>query len=252
MTSGGGQVRGSRVDRPQLPKGNAASRSVGRDVPARYNLVLIDDRVLVRDAFRCLVERGEKSVRVLEADAAAGIEDILPAGDTVVFFTQARRVGGFCAAADQLPELLRAVPTAKPVLLCPCEAASCMRDAVQKGARGFVSLHTGAEVMCQILRVVAAGGTSIPVAALLNGDAPPAGPAADERAPLATLTARQRRVLDLMCQGYSNRIIAEKLQQTEGTIKGHVFQILRKLGVKNRTEAVLLALPQVRAESSDD
>jgi DNA-binding NarL/FixJ family response regulator len=56
------------------------------------------------------------------------------------------------------------------------------------------------------------------------------------------LTAREREVLHLICGGYSNREIAEALGTAEGTIKNHASSILSKLGVRDRTRAVLKAL----------
>jgi DNA-binding NarL/FixJ family response regulator len=59
--------------------------------------------------------------------------------------------------------------------------------------------------------------------------------------PLASLTERERDVLDLIAQGQSNKLIARQLNLSEGTVKGYVSQVLAKLGVADRTQAALLA-----------
>ncbi|MBL8303298.1 MAG: response regulator transcription factor, partial [Ideonella sp.] len=61
------------------------------------------------------------------------------------------------------------------------------------------------------------------------------------RADPLLLTARQRRILDLLCEGLSNREMAARLCRSERTVEGHVAALLARLGVRGRAEAVALA-----------
>lgn len=117
------------------------------------------------------------------------------------------------------------------------------------GARGFLPTSLEPEVAIGALKLVLAGGEFYPPTAL-------AGASHEEgairaTAPLETewqdsdlppLTPRQSEVLDLLRQGKSNKHIARELDMRESTVKVHVRQIMRKLGVSNRTQAALLAV----------
>jgi DNA-binding NarL/FixJ family response regulator len=102
------------------------------------------------------------------------------------------------------------------------------------------------ETLISAIHVVAAGGTCLHAAltpsgqvADLHGDwRPPPLPASDP------LTAREREVLSLMTNGLANTQIAAALRLGEGTVRNHVSNILSKLGVTDRTKAVLVALRQ--------
>jgi DNA-binding NarL/FixJ family response regulator len=90
-------------------------------------------------------------------------------------------------------------------------------------------------VLNNALRVIIAGGTYMPtgvLAALRDADAAP---------PHGELTLRQRRVLELLSTGLSNKRIARELDISEITVKAHVSAIFRKLGVANRMQAGLEA-----------
>ena len=106
------------------------------------------------------------------------------------------------------------------------------------GARGFLLKDVTLERLVDAIRVIAGGGTvlrpglSDRVATQLRS------PDADG----PEITAREREVLRLLAAGYSNREIGRALFVAEGTIKNHVSNILTKLGVRDRTRAVLKAL----------
>ena len=100
------------------------------------------------------------------------------------------------------------------------------------GASAFIPKSAPRQVLISALRLVLAGGTYMPtdiLAALRTPEAP--------SAPSGELTLRQRRVLELLSTGLSNKRIARALQISEITVKAHVSAILRKLGVANRVQA---------------
>jgi DNA-binding NarL/FixJ family response regulator len=113
--------------------------------------------------------------------------------------------------------------------------------ALANGARGFILKSADRELILNALRLIVSGGIYIP-AMLLNIQGT-RGPDFADRTPAASLslTARQREVLTLMCEGKPNKVIARALGIAERTVKTHVSVIFRALQVVNRTQAVVAA-----------
>ncbi len=117
-------------------------------------------------------------------------------------------------------------------------------EAVKAGARGFLLKDVSLERLIAAIRDVAAGGSiirpSITERLLKSLEHIPRP--SDALARPAPLTKREIEILRLVAGGYSNREIAEALGAAEGTVKNHSSNILSKLGVRDRTQAVLKAL----------
>jgi DNA-binding NarL/FixJ family response regulator len=120
-------------------------------------------------------------------------------------------------------------------------------DALQAGASGFLLKDVTAERLFDAVRVIAAGEALLAPAITkrLIGEFArqrrrPADPAQGSGA-LRTLTPRETEVLRLMAAGLSNPEIAQRLVVTEETVKTHVSRILSKLGLRDRTQAVVAA-----------
>ena len=117
--------------------------------------------------------------------------------------------------------------------------------ALQAGASGFLLKDAPAEELAAAIRIGASGGSLLaPGVTRRVIDAfvrhpPPARPAPDAR--LALLTPRELEVLDLVARGLSNLEIARRLYVSEGTTKTHVSNVLAKLGVRDRVQAVIFA-----------
>jgi DNA-binding NarL/FixJ family response regulator len=129
------------------------------------------------------------------------------------------------------------------LLLTTFEDDAALVAGVRAGARGFLLKAVTAETLVEAIRTVAGGGAYL-FAPLAEGlDAAHTGAWRDDafETPDA-LTPREREVLKLMTSGISNGEIAEALRLSEGTVRNHVSNILSKLGVSDRTRAVLRAL----------
>jgi DNA-binding NarL/FixJ family response regulator len=118
-------------------------------------------------------------------------------------------------------------------------------DALRAGASGFLLKDVTAERLFDAVRIVAAGEALLAPAVtrrLISEFARlrPA-PAAAVRPALATLTPRETEVLILVAEGLSNQQIASRLVVTEETVKTHVSRVLHKLGLRDRTQAVIAA-----------
>ena len=106
---------------------------------------------------------------------------------------------------------------------------------IQSGARGFLPKTATSEQFLHTIQMMLAGGTSVPADLLLGG------PASGEAPWLAALTPRETDVLRAAARGLSNKEIARELDLAEVTIKLHLSTIFRKIGVRSRTEAAMLA-----------
>jgi DNA-binding NarL/FixJ family response regulator len=208
------------------------------------SVLLVDDQTLVRQGIRSLLAL-TPDIRVV-AEASDGEEalTLLPrvSPDLILLDVRMPRRSGLEVLAA-----MRALPMASPppvVLLTTFDDDDVALEGIRLGARGYLLKDVSLEQLTFAIRVVAGGGTLLSPAVterVLRG----LGRLAPrfEAAPLPEpLTRREIEVLRLMANGSSNREIARALGAAEGTVKNHASSIFAKLGVRDRTRAVLRAL----------
>ena len=203
---------------------------------------LVDDQTLVRQGIRSLLELVDDIQVVAEAsDGWEGLQvirDCQP--DVVLLDVRMPRKNGL----EVLVELKDSRELPPTIILTTFDDQGVVIEGIHRGAKGYLLKDVSLEQLVGAIRAVAAGGTLIQ-------------PAITERIvknieqnasefpslePPDPLTAREIEVLRMMTGGFSNREIAEALHVAEGTIKNHVSNILSKMGVRDRTRAVLKAL----------
>lgn len=205
-------------------------------------VVLVDDQTLVRRGICSLLELAGDITIVAEAsDGEEGIAAIRRERPDVVLL-DVRMPGK--NGLDVLRDLHGAGALPPTILLTTFDDDEVLLEAVKAGARGYLLKDVSLERLTDAIRSVAGGGTVI-------------RPALTERVlrglehirrdfdaldPPDPLTKREVEILRLMAGGYSNREIAEALGTAEGTVKNQASSILSKLGVRDRTRAVLKAL----------
>ena len=144
-----------------------------------------------------------------------------------------------------LRRLVEKLPDVPVVVASPSESSTQIVAAIRSGARGYFSPSTKACVLRHALPLILLGEIYIPACALRldhgNGMLRPEGLAPRMGDAGGNLTSRQCEIMLMLGEGKSNKEIAREVKVLEGTVKLHVRGILRKLGVKNRTEAVLAA-----------
>ena len=205
-------------------------------------VVLVDDQTLVRQGIRTLLELlPDMSVVGEAADGHEAVPAIEQARPDVVLL-DVRMPGR--SGLEVLAELKRRGTLPPTILLTTFDEDSVVLEGVRSGARGFLLKDVTLDQLAEAVRQVAGGGSLIRPAVterVLRGlsRAPTTFDALDPPDPL---TARELDVLRLMAGGFSNREIAETLGTAEGTVKNHASSILSKLGVRDRTRAVLKAL----------
>jgi NarL family two-component system response regulator LiaR len=202
----------------------------------RLRVLLVDDHAMVRrglaaflKAFDDLELTGEA---VDGADALRRCAEVLP--DVVLMDLMMPEMDGVAA--------IRAIrlrfPTVRIIALTSFREEELVQRALQAGATGYLLKNVSADELVAAIRATHAGRRILaPEAtqALIDAAAQPPVPGAD-------LSVREREVLALLVRGLNNTAIAETLVVSRSTAKAHVSNILTKLGVSSRTEAVALAM----------
>lgn len=205
-------------------------------------IVLADDQAMIRSGL-ALVLRSEPDLEIVEecADGHALLRAVtLAAPDLVLTDIRMPGIDGIEATRR-----IRAQAGGPPVLaLTTFDDDDVLWPTLDAGAAGFVLKDSAAEALVDAVRVVADGGTWIDPRVLPRVVARAVAQpqvSADAARALASLTAREREVLDLVCDGASNAEIAAVLDTGERTVKSHVSAILAKLGARDRAGAIVMA-----------
>jgi DNA-binding NarL/FixJ family response regulator len=212
-------------------------------ISSQTSVVICDDQGMVRAGFRSLLE-GEPDLRVL-GEAANGEEavDVVRRlrPDVTLMDIRMPVMDGLAATRTLVEE-----GTATRVLvLTTFDLDEYVFEALRAGASGFLLKDAPADELASAIRVVASGdsllapGVTRRVVDAFVQRAPRSAPARDPR--LDSLTRREVEVLGLLARGLSNLDIAEQLFVSEGTTKTHVSNVLMKLGLRDRVQAVIFA-----------
>lgn len=205
-------------------------------------IVLVDDQTLVRQGIRSLLElSGDIEIVAEASDGEEGLVAIRrERPDVVLLDVRMPKKGGI----DVLRELQAAGNPPPAILLTTFDDDEVLLEGMKAGARGYLLKDVSLEQLTGAVRTVAGGGTVIRPAIterVLRG-LEHVRRDFDALSPPDPLTKREVEILRLMAGGYSNREIADALGTAEGTVKNHASSILSKLGVRDRTRAVLKAL----------
>ena len=205
-------------------------------------ICLVDDQALVRGGLRALLGLFEGIEVVAEAeDGEAAIAAVLSSNpDVLLLDVRMPKLNG----VDVLEVLAKQNRLPPTLLLTTFEDDTALVCGVRAGARGYLLKGVLPETLVEAIRVLAAGGTylySPPVSATARASVK--GSWRDNAFDTPeSLTEREQEVLRLMASGIGNREIADALVLSEGTVKNHISSIFSKLGVTDRTKAVLHAI----------
>ena len=199
-------------------------------------LLLIDDHALFRSGLRLVLKEGLPETEVLEA---ASLEQALhlpiEPPDLVLLDIQLQGINGL----EGLGLLHRHWPGVPVVMLSSMATSDKVQLASSRGAAGFVSKGDSGDRIIAVVREVLDAPATSPAGGMAHQPATPMFATTVPAPP--RLTPRQCEVLDLMCQGHSNKVIARRLELSEYTVHGHVQAVMGLLGVTSRSQAAFVA-----------
>ena len=213
----------------------------GPATSGKVSVCLVDDQTLVRQGIRSLLELSD-DIRIV-GEAADGTQalDLIPQTKPDVVLLDMRMPG--MSGLDVLNALAARGDLPPTIILTTFDDDQLVLAGLKAGARGYLLKDVSLEQLVNAVKAVASGGSLVqPVVTqrLLAGLERMQNEFTSLDRP-DPLTERETEILRLMAGGYSNKEIANSLGVAEGTVKNHVSNILSKLGVRDRTRAVLKA-----------
>ncbi len=210
-------------------------------------VLLIDDHALVRKGIEELLQ--SRGVQVV-ASVSSGEEGLRRARelsfDVALLDIQMKGMNGI-----ETLRQLRAGGDARPVIMLTMSREDAdLAAALRAGAQGYLLKDIEPEELVPALEAVLGGNNVVAeemvgtLARIVQGEAGEAAPAPPTATPFSRLTPRELEILERIAEGLSNKMIAQVLAITDGTVKLHVKAILRKLGMRSRVEAAVAAVTQ--------
>ena len=200
-------------------------------------ILIVDDHPLFIEALEQVIQATFPNAVVSKASSIEMARGVLDKENRVELVLLDLSMPG-TRGLEGVIELRRRYPKLPIVVVSALEDPRIISEVMQCGAAGFISKSTRGGDLSRALQDVMEGSIVLP-----KGYQPPAeaSPSSDLAARIATLTPQQVRVLQMLRQGLLNKQIAFELDVGETTIKAHVSEILRKLKVNSRTQAVIEA-----------
>jgi len=199
-------------------------------------LMLVDDHEIVRMGIRTLLEDQPDLVILCEAataaEAIAEADRCLP--DLILMDVRLPDLSG----VEACREIRARHPEVRVIMLTSYPDDNAVMASIMAGASGYVLKQTRGRALIEAIRTVGAGGSLLDPAItekVLERIRSAAGSLEDK---LAGLTDQERHILALVAEGKTNRQIAEALHLSAHTVKNYVSDVLKKLGVARRAEAV--------------
>jgi DNA-binding NarL/FixJ family response regulator len=217
-------------------------------------VLLVDDQALVRSGFRLILETREDIEVVGEAadgrEAVALARRLVP--DVILMDVRMPDVDG----VEATRRLAAVGSPARVLILTTFDLDEYVYDAIRAGASGFLLKDVQPAQLVDAIRVVAGGEALLApsVTRRLLDHFADALPSTHPAPPpeLAQLTDREIEILTLLAGGLSNAELAERLFLGETTVKTHISSVLRKLGLRDRVQAVVLAYEAGLVRPSSD
>jgi DNA-binding NarL/FixJ family response regulator len=200
------------------------------------SFLVVDDHPLFRDALTLAIKATHPEATIMEASSIDIAKNMLHKGDRydlVLLDLSMPGVSGF----EGFLELRSLDPKQPIVIVSALEDSRVIHEAVTLGAAGFIPKSARKQELAEAIETVMLGNLTLP-----KSYQPPerdASRTSDIGTRLSSLTPQQLRVLTMLRQGLLNKQIAHELGVGETTVKAHVSEILRKLDVASRTQAVI-------------
>ncbi|MGZ5180826.1 MAG: response regulator [Ramlibacter sp.] len=210
------------------------------------SVLLVDDHTLFRSGVRSLLQRNPRFAVVGEAsDGVDGVKRAMQLKPDVILLDL--HMPGM-TGVETLQLILQGWPEAAVIMLTVSEEGEDLASALQAGARGYLIKNIDADYLVRAIERAAAGESVLAesmaakLVAQLQKQREPKAPSPPSE--LDKLTPREREILACLARGESNKLIARVLDLAESTVKIHVQNILKKLGLSSRVQAAVFAVEQ--------
>ena len=190
-------------------------------------VMIIDDHEIVRRGIAEVVDRAEGLSVVAEGGSVAETLRRAPLVRPDILLVDLQLPDG--TGIDIISQLKETVPEARAVVLTSFDDDDALAEALEAGARAYLLKTVRGAEIADVIKAVAAGRTLLDERTVTRRRA-------DHDDPTADLTPSERKVLDLIGDGLSNREIGEKLGVAEKTVKNHITALLAKMGLQRRTQ----------------
>ncbi|WP_170335214.1 response regulator [Ruegeria arenilitoris] len=204
------------------------------------NVLIVDDHPLFSDALAAALQLSFENCRIEKAKTLKQTFEVLSGGfkpDLIMFDLKLPDVTGISG----FQQLRDRWPSAPVLVISALASGELVRSLIDYGAMGFLPKDASAQTLKFAIHEVTAGRRYVPpeynrIEELKS----PEATVYQSSPELSTLTPQQVRILKLICVGKSNKQIAYELSLAEATVKAHITALLRRLGVRNRTQAAVL------------
>lgn len=209
-------------------------------------VMIVDDQTLVREGIKSLLSLSERLQVVAEAsDGVSALEKLQDVNvDVVLMDIRMPRMNGIETVSSMTNSSHQEIRNLPVIMLTTFDDHQLVLQALQAGARGYLLKDVSLETLVEGIETVHRGETLIQpsitqrvVQSIQNQPSE-----FDSLGQPDTLTEKEKEILRLMAAGCSNREIAQSMFKSEGTVKNQVSTVLSKLGVRDRTRAVLKAI----------
>jgi two-component system response regulator DevR len=216
-------------------------------------ILLVEDSALVRQGIRTVIHSlGEPDLKVVgeagtNAEAVAACDQLKPA--VVLLDIRLPDGNGFQACR----EILQRQPATRIIVLTSHSSDNLVYEAVTAGAHGYLMKEVDPAGLVQAIRDVVAGRSILApditerVMRMIRSS----GPGRTEEGDLASLSHQERRVLECVAEGLTNKQAGERLNLSENTVKNYLINVFEKLQVKRRSQAAALYVQQVGRPSPE-
>lgn len=213
-------------------------------------ILIADDHWVVRESLKQVMRRLQQTLEVFEAETFAEAEALLAKHPDVDLMLVDLVMPGF-EEFDGLRRLRASFPDTPVVVISVHEDVDHVMRSLEQGVIGYIPKSSGGPEIERALERVLEGEVSFPRRIIERSNAPaapqprPAAPPSPSLAPdrdADSLTARERDVLSLLGQGYSVKRIASELDLSSQTIRVHLGNVMKKLNMRDRSEAVHYAI----------
>ena len=194
-------------------------------------ILLVEDQFFFRLALHTIIDVRDDMKVIAETDKGGDAAALYKAHspDVTIMDLRLPDIPGF----EAILAIRKVDPRARILVLSNYEGSEDIHRALHAGALAYLTKDAGGEELVRAIQAVAHGKRFLPASV---------GATLAERVPESDLTDREAEVLSLLAKGCSNRDIATRLNISENTARIHVSRILDKLGVADRTQAVLVAI----------